>query len=114
MDVFGDGSLYIFDAPGHLPGHINLLTWTTPTKWVYLAGDACHERRIFNESKAISTWHDAHNQVCRIHADRPAAEATLELVRDLEEKGVEVILAHDVKWENDVRNTARFFGKERT
>jgi len=110
MDVFGDGSLYIVDAPGHLPGHINLLARTT-TKWVYLAGDACHDRRILDKSKAIGTWHDAHNKVCCIHADLAAAEATLERVRDLEGKGVEVILAHDVEWENDVKNTGRFFGK---
>ncbi|KAF5546695.1 metallo-hydrolase oxidoreductase [Fusarium napiforme] len=57
MDLFQDGTLYIVDAPGHLPGHINLLARTMDQdgcqKWVYLAGDACHDRRIFRKEKEI-------------------------------------------------------------
>ena len=36
MDVFKDGSLYILNAPGHLPGHLNLLCRVSlkPTKYV--------------------------------------------------------------------------------
>ncbi|KAI0858290.1 Metallo-hydrolase/oxidoreductase [Xylaria cubensis] len=101
LDVFRDGSLYIVDAPGHLPGHINLLARTikedSSTGWVYLAGDACHDRRILRGEKAISEWLDVHGHVCCIHADRAKADETIERVRDLERKGVEVILAHDVE-----------------
>ncbi|KAI1735206.1 beta-lactamase-like protein [Xylaria scruposa] len=114
LDVFRDGSLYVVDAPGHLPGHINLLARTIQedgsTGWVYLAGDACHDRRILRGEKAISEWLDVHGHVCCIHADRAKADETIERVRDLERKGVEVILAHDVEWEDDVANAKRFFG----
>lgn len=114
VDLFQDGSLYIVDAPGHLPGHINLLARTREQdgreNWVYLAGDACHDRRILRKEKEIGEWLDAHGYTCCIHADRKAAEATIESIRILEELGVEVILAHDVEWENNERNSSRFFG----
>jgi hypothetical protein len=79
-------------------------------KWVYLAGDACHDRRIFRKEKEIGEWLDANGDTCCIHADRKAAEATIESIRILEAMGVEVILAHDVEWENNERNSRRFFG----
>lgn len=114
LDIFQDGSVYIVDAPGHLPGHVNLLTHVDEgdngTKWVYLAGDACHDRRILRREKNIGEWHDVHGNICCIHADRTKAEETLERIRGLEKQGVEVIFAHDVEWENDPRNKHRFFG----
>ncbi|KAI0415074.1 beta-lactamase-like protein [Xylaria grammica] len=114
LDVFKDGSLYIVDAPGHLPGHVNLLARTLKddgsTSWVYLAGDACHDRRIIRKEKVISEWLDVHGQVCCIHADRAQAEETIERIRDLESKGVEVILAHDFEWEGNPENSRRFLG----
>ncbi|KAK0723383.1 AhpD-like protein [Lasiosphaeria miniovina] len=118
LDVFGDGSLLVIDAPGHLPGHVNLLARVEgegegedgATRWVYLAGDACHDRRILRGERRIGEWRDAHGQVCCIHADRPRAEATIDMVRGLEEAGVEAVFAHDVEWEKDEKNQGRFFG----
>ncbi|KAK3324326.1 beta-lactamase-like protein [Cercophora scortea] len=123
LDLFQDGSLFIVDAPGHLPGHINLLARASGDddcgggsggrdKWVYLAGDACHDRRIMRKEREIGEWHDAHDHACCIHADRANAEATIERLRTLEGKGVEVIFAHDVEWENDERNRGRYFGAQ--
>lgn len=114
LDVFGDGSLYVVDAPGHLPGHINLLARVSDEKegsrWVYLAGDACHDRRILKREKSIGEWYDATGHVCCIHADRAKAEETIEQIRALERNGVEVIFAHDTEWESNVQNRSRFFG----
>ncbi|KAH8898465.1 Metallo-hydrolase/oxidoreductase [Thozetella sp. PMI_491] len=114
LDIFGDGSAYIVNAPGHLPGHINLLVSTSvhegKSQWAYLAGDACHDRRILRREKDIGEWVDVHGQTCCIHADRAAAEQTIQRIRELEEKDVEVIFAHDVEWEKDERNQQRFFG----
>lgn len=114
LDVFKDGSLYVVDAPGHLPGHINLLARTPQddgsAAWVYLAGDACHDRRILRGERAISEWLDAHGQVCCIHVNREQADKTIERIRGLEGKGVEVIIAHDVEWEEDPKNAKRYFG----
>lgn len=116
MDIFQDGSLYIVDAPGHLPGHINLLAQTDKLddagnyKWVYLAGDACHDRRILRGEKDIGEWTDPHGSVCCIHADRGKAEGTIARLRLLEEHGVEVILAHDAEWASEPRNVEVSFG----
>ena len=118
LDVFQDGSLYIVDAPGHLPGHINLLARASSTegregdstgRWVHLGGDACHDRRILTGERAISEWENVHGQICCIHADKERAEETIERIRKLEEKGVEIIFSHDVEWEQDDRNKGRFF-----
>ncbi|KAL1844586.1 hypothetical protein VTK73DRAFT_2249 [Phialemonium thermophilum] len=117
IDVFRDGSLFVVDAPGHLPGHVNLLARTArnnddEARWVYLAGDACHDRRILRGERAIGEWLDAHGHICCIHADRERAEATIETIRRLESSGVEVIFAHDVEWESDERNRSRFLGAD--
>ncbi|KAF8169143.1 hypothetical protein K438DRAFT_1615565, partial [Mycena galopus ATCC 62051] len=42
VDYFGDGSLYLLDTPGHLPGHMIALSRTTPTCFVVLGGDIYH------------------------------------------------------------------------
>ncbi|KAK3905498.1 Metallo-hydrolase/oxidoreductase [Staphylotrichum tortipilum] len=87
LDLFGDDSIYIVDAPGHLPGHINLLVRVSHDQWVYLAGDACHDRRIMR--------------------DLEEAEKAIQRIRNLEAKGIKVIFAHDVEWEGDSRNQGR-------
>ncbi|KAL5398522.1 hypothetical protein PMIN06_002461 [Paraphaeosphaeria minitans] len=110
LDVFNDGSLLIVDAPGHLPGHVNILAQVSETQQVYLGGDACHDRRLLTGEKQIGEWNDAEGHVCCIHADRKAAEETIQRIRQLESEGVEVIFAHDVDWEIEPANKSRFFG----
>ena len=43
-DFFGDGSLYLLDAPGHATGHMCALARTTsnPDSFVFMGADACH------------------------------------------------------------------------
>jgi len=108
--VFGDGSMLIVAAPGHLPGHINILARISETNQVYLGGDACHDRRLLSGEKRIGQWEDAEGHICCIHADRQAAQETIERIRVLGKEGVEVIFAHDVEWENVSENKTRFFG----
>lgn len=110
IDLFRDGSLYIVNAPGHLPGHINLLARTGLLTQVYLAGDACHDRRIMRNERQIGEWHDAEGHICCIHANKKEAEETIERIRELERQGVEVIFAHDVEWEENQGNRGRFWG----
>ncbi|KAH6680190.1 beta-lactamase-like protein [Halenospora varia] len=112
IDVFSDGSLYIVDSPGHLQGHINLLARTGPSAWAYLAGDACHDRRLLRKELEIGTWKNDHGDVCCIHFDRAATEKTIEMIADLErlsDDRVEVILAHDVEWVKKEDNRKRFW-----
>ena len=112
IDFFQDGSLYLIDAPGHLPGHLNILARVGLGKWVYLAGDACHDRRVLTREVGIAKWEDADGKVCCIHSDVEEVEKTLERIRLLgciEEEEVEVIFAHDVDWAEDKGNKARFW-----
>jgi hypothetical protein len=110
MDIFHDGSVLIADAPGHLPGHINILARTGIDERVYMAGDACHDRRIMRNERRIGEWADADGHICCIHANKEDAEQTIDRIRRLEKEGTEVIFAHDVEWEEDARNKGRFFG----
>lgn len=112
IDFFGDGSLYLVDAPGHLQGHLNMLARTGPGKWVYLGGDACHDRRILTGEVGIAEWENDEGKRCCIHVDREQAEETIERIRMAERvKGadVEVVLAHDVEWAEDEGNRGRFW-----
>lgn len=118
IDVFSDGSLWVVNSPGHLPGHVNLLCRVSvnPTRWVYLAGDACHDRRILTGEKQIAEWldQDFAHRTCCIHDDRFQAMETLRVIRKLElGEGslgeVEIVLAHDAGWAEDATKRGRFF-----
>ncbi|KAJ5731288.1 uncharacterized protein N7483_005796 [Penicillium malachiteum] len=118
IDLFSDGSVMIVDAPGHLPGHINLLCRVRmdPVKYVYLAGDACHDQRILTGECQVAEWQDSKfpGKICCIHADRYKATETIKSIRNLQMGGgslgeVEVILAHDEDWAEDAQLRGRFF-----
>jgi glyoxylase-like metal-dependent hydrolase (beta-lactamase superfamily II) len=101
LDLFGDGSVYVVDSPGHLPGHINLLCRVGPDRWVYLGGDACHDMRLLTGERRISTWEDDHGNTLCIHLDKAAAEETLKMIHRLtqdRDRHIQVIMAHDWQW----------------
>lgn len=58
VDYFGDGSLFIVDAPGHLFGHVNLLARIEEGRWVYLGGDCCHDIRILKGESDVAMYSD--------------------------------------------------------
>jgi glyoxylase-like metal-dependent hydrolase (beta-lactamase superfamily II) len=109
IDFYGDGSLYVIDAPGHLFGHVNLLSRTEPSRWVYLGGDCCHDPRILRGEKGIALYDDGKGGLRSVHADTEVAAATVERIarflkqgKVIEEGGgsveVEVVVAHDRGW----------------
>ncbi|KAK5170807.1 hypothetical protein LTR04_003396 [Oleoguttula sp. CCFEE 6159] len=99
LDLLDDGSMYVVDTPGHLPGHINLLCRTAVDRWVCLAGDSFHDPRLLTGEKDIGTWDDGQGHQLCIHLDPVAAKASIERLRQLENMGnVEVIAAHDDGW----------------
>ncbi|KXH49239.1 hypothetical protein CSIM01_13107 [Colletotrichum simmondsii] len=53
FDYFGDGSLYIVDAPGHSIGHIGAIARTTcnPDTFVFMGADSCHHCGEFRPSE---------------------------------------------------------------
>ncbi|CAI4215938.1 unnamed protein product [Parascedosporium putredinis] len=114
MDLFGDGSIYIVDSPGHLPGHLNLLARIGDASWVYLAGDACHHPRILHGETGMATWMENDMHVC-IHSDKSLAEDTVQRIAKLMREGirggdqVRVALAHDGDF---LGVTRRQYGRE--
>jgi glyoxylase-like metal-dependent hydrolase (beta-lactamase superfamily II) len=110
VDFFNDGTVYIVDAPGHLPGHINLLCRisTKPTKFVSLAGDSCHDVRLLSGERDIATWTDEEGNHCCMHIDISKSKETLSQLYTASKEGievdgqkveVEVVFAHDYAWE---------------
>lgn len=98
-DFFNDGSLYVVDMPGHLPGHINLLCRTSEERWVALCGDAFHDPRLLSGDKEIGTWIDNEGHTLCIHLDKAAAEESIRRLRELQKAGnVEMIAAHNDVW----------------
>ncbi|KAK8201964.1 hypothetical protein M8818_005489 [Zalaria obscura] len=113
VDFFGDGSLFVVDAPGHLPGHVNLLARTGARKWVYLGGDCCHDPRILTGEKGIAMYDDGKGGLRSVHADTETARGTIKRIGKLLREGdvvqevpgggtekveVEVVVAHDKGW----------------
>lgn len=99
LDLFGDGSVYIIDTPGHLPGHMNFLCRIGPEKWVCLAGDAFHDKRLLTGEKEIGTWQGEGGIELCIHFDKDVAKGSIERLRTLEKTDeVEIVAAHDVGW----------------
>ncbi|KAK3326930.1 beta-lactamase-like protein [Cercophora scortea] len=108
IDLFSDGSIFILNSPGHLPGHINLLCRLSANKWVCLCGDAYHDRRLLTGERDIAFWDGADGAVCCIHNNPAAAREALGQLRELAGMGdVEMIGAHDVGWYKG--NLARMF-----
>lgn len=99
-DFFHDGSVYVIDAPGHLPGHVNLLC-RTRDRWIMLCGDAFHDRRLLRGEKAIGTWESAEGETLCIHVDRDQAAETIKRLGDFDRATgdeCELIAAHDEVW----------------
>jgi glyoxylase-like metal-dependent hydrolase (beta-lactamase superfamily II) len=44
MDYFGDGSFWIIQAPGHMPGNCLAVARLRTGDWICLGSDCCHSR----------------------------------------------------------------------
>jgi glyoxylase-like metal-dependent hydrolase (beta-lactamase superfamily II) len=114
-DYFGDGSLYVIDAAGHLPGHSNILARTSSDGgWIYLAGDSAHDWRLVRGQSDIAAHQDEHGHVTMcMHLDIPKARLTIERISKLlDYPRVRVIIAHDVDfWEANQDRAAFWPGK---
>lgn len=108
LDLFGDGSVWVIDAPGHITGHTNVLARTGKDRWVYLGGDCCHDVRILKGEKGVALYDDGHGGLRSVHMDTEKAKETLKSIQEFLGKNaeVEVIVAHDIGWRE--RNRDRF------
>jgi glyoxylase-like metal-dependent hydrolase (beta-lactamase superfamily II) len=98
FDFFGDGSFYIIDATGHLPGHINIIFRTDASgKWAYLAADSAHDYRLITGEKQFGHFPDGKGNICCVHQDEAAAKDNIRRIQSLPEN-VTVLIAHDPQW----------------
>ncbi|KAF8489688.1 Metallo-hydrolase/oxidoreductase [Gautieria morchelliformis] len=115
-DFFGDGSVYLIDAPGHLEGHLNLLVRTSAEKsWLYLAGDSAHDARLLTGEKEIGFFpHPATGGLTCMHTNVELAREHISRIRRLRENPeVVVVLAHDLGWYEENKDTSVFPGEIR-
>lgn len=121
-DLFSDGSLYIIDAPGHLPGHINALariapTESSPNNWVYFGGDSAHHRKLLLGEAKIAVLRDQETGEVKgcAHVNKEKAEEHIARIRELmamdgvDGVGVRVVLAHDGEWYKENRDKGVFW-----
>jgi glyoxylase-like metal-dependent hydrolase (beta-lactamase superfamily II) len=101
MDFFGDGSMYIIDASGHVSGHINILARTSPDgAWILLGADSAHHPDLITGKMQIAYRVDANTcSVMCVHEDKEAAEENIHRMRSLlEVPRVQVLITHDIYW----------------
>ncbi|KAG8220915.1 beta-lactamase-like protein [Butyriboletus roseoflavus] len=99
-DYFGDGSMYIVDAPGHLQGHVNVLARTSPNgSWILLGGDSAGDFRLITGEKEMGHFVDTSGVHRCIHVDKELAMENIRRIRSLLTiPKVQVLIAHDAPW----------------
>ncbi|KAF8333138.1 beta-lactamase-like protein [Cantharellus anzutake] len=116
-DYFGDGSLFILDAPGHVPGHLAALVRTSSSPPIYhlLASDTAHQITLLRSPKNPSTTRKRYAAYPKFGAEERDGVVPLDSMHnnleeayrtiakaermDLEDN-VNVFLAHD--WTMDI------------
>jgi len=84
-DVFGDGSVVIFETPGHTPGHSSLQLMMPESGPVLLTGDLYHR----TESRELS-------RVPRFNTSEPDTTASMESFEERATRlGAKVIIQHE-------------------
>lgn len=90
LDLFGDGSFYLADAPGHLAGHLVAFARVAPNTFVLLAGDCCHNRQCYTPGERLVSREN--------HHDIEAARATVDRLKRMNaEDNVVLVLAHEAE-----------------
>ncbi|CZR40593.1 uncharacterized protein FPRO_05493 [Fusarium proliferatum ET1] len=114
LDLFGDGSVFVIDSPGHLYGHVNLLLRVAERRFIYLGGDCCHDPRILSGEKGIALYDDGKGGIRSVHTHTGVAQKTLGQIDKFAKEmsvnegiEVEVIVAHDKTWRE--KNRHRFW-----
>ncbi|KAF8333137.1 beta-lactamase-like protein [Cantharellus anzutake] len=115
-DYFGDGSLFILDAPGHCAGHQNVLVRTSGNPPIYhlLASDTTHHIILAREPKQpslrrplISIFPEDPNKPSNLlsfHDDLEEAYRTIAKAERMDlEENVNVFLAHDISLDRLLR-----------
>ncbi|KIK48205.1 hypothetical protein CY34DRAFT_735072 [Suillus luteus UH-Slu-Lm8-n1] len=110
LDYFGDGSMYVVDAPGHIKGHINILARTSSDgAWILLGGDSAHDYRLITGEKEVAHSIDSSGRVRCMHGDKEKAVENIARIRLLLGiPRVQVLIAHDWKWYEENKGGSAF------
>lgn len=89
VDFYGDGSFYLLDAPGHMPGHLAGAARIGANTFTLLAGDLCHGRQCYCPGARIMS--------AKMHEEGETARETLGKLVEVDKKypDVLVIIAHE-------------------
>ncbi|KAJ5556352.1 hypothetical protein N7494_000267 [Penicillium frequentans] len=99
MDLFGDGSFWIIQAPGHMPGNLGACARLATGDWIVLGSDCCHSRALFVGTKEFASFQLPDGETFSLHKDLLAAKDTLDRMRIMERRyKAHVALAHDTAW----------------
>ncbi|KPM40122.1 hypothetical protein AK830_g6428 [Neonectria ditissima] len=99
MDYFGDGSLWIIQAPGHMAGNLAAVVRKSPGNHVILASDCCHSRDIFQGRKDIAEVTLTDGSSFCLHEDVLAARHTIDRLREaVDDYGMHMAMTHDAEW----------------
>lgn len=91
LDFFGDGTLYLIDAPGHFKGHVAALARVAPGTFIFLGGDTCHNRQCYTPGTRLASE--------TVHQDVGRARETIERLKTMNATmdEVVVVLAHEAE-----------------
>lgn len=110
LDYYGDGSLYITDAAGHLPGHINVVARTSADGgWILLGGDSAHHWRLVTGESKIAVGRPGFAGGCA-HLDLKSSEENLSRMREfMHLPRTRIILGHDEPWYKENKGGSAFW-----
>ncbi|KAF5389340.1 hypothetical protein D9757_003504 [Collybiopsis confluens] len=110
LDFYGDGSLYIVDAAGHLPGHVIAIARTSSDGgWILLGGDSAHHWNLITGESQIAVGRPGFVGGCA-HLDLSAATQNIERIRAFwKSPRTRVILAHDAPWYKENKDGDAFW-----
>ncbi|KAH9874009.1 hypothetical protein IAQ61_004637, partial [Plenodomus lingam] len=96
LDYFHDGSFWILQAPGHMPGNLAAAARLQSGEWVVLGSDC---KPLLDGQCQIASFQGPGNEMLSLHADVEAARSTIAKIRILERDfGFHTALAHDSSW----------------
>jgi len=109
LDYYGDGSLYIVNAAGHLPGHVNVIARTSPDAWILLGGDSAHHWNLITGESQIAEGRPGFSGGCA-HLDKKASEENILRIREFWKlPRTKVIIGHDEEWYKEHKGTSAFW-----
>ena len=98
MDFFEDGSFWIIQAPGHMPGNLCAAARLEGDVWVVLGSDCCHSRDLYLGRHEYPDSSQL-GGLPRLHVDAVAAKETIRRLRALQKQlGAHMAFAHDSAW----------------